>query len=285
MVAPLLRVLVVCAFAAALGVHLHRRSPGEPQEAALPLAAHAGERLRYLLLEDAGDGHAASDSASAPAHGGALGSLAWRCDDSADHRGRQEVLELRIHDLMRIPAVAAAARLLPPAPPPGLELALTITCQHAADGRLSAAHAELGAGGAALASAGIGFDALATSVAWRWPNGRGAREFPPLPPLNALAVVSVLPAHLRPGARAALTLPSIDPAAWTPAFKRDVLVAQEPEEVGTISGVQALLRVDELSGSRRIASFWCDDSGLVWRARWDDLGLALELAARSVAPK
>jgi hypothetical protein len=285
MVATLVRVLIVCAFASALAVHLHRRSPGAPQEAALPFAAHAGERLRYLVLADAGDGRAAIAADAAPAHGGALGSLAWRCGDSADHRGGQDILELRIHDLMRIPAVAAAARLLPQAPPPGLELVLTITSQHAEDGRLSAARAELAAGGGALASAGIGFDALATSVTWRWPNGLGAREFPPLPPLIALAAVTVLPAHLRPGARAALTLPSIDPATWTPAFKRDVLVAQEPEEVGTISGVQALLRVDELSGTRRIASFWCDDGGLVWRARWDDLGLALELAARSVAPK
>ncbi len=194
-----------------------------------------------------------------------------------------EVSVVRVHDLMRIPAVAAAARLLPQALPAGMEVALTLTSMHARDGALSTAQAEISAGGVGIAHGEISLGRQQTDVGWRWSSGLGSRHFPPLAPLPTLALVTLLPAHLRPGARAALSLPALDPSNWSPAERRDVLVAGEPEEVGTIAGVQTLMRVDELNGARRVATFWCDDGGLVWRARWDELGLALELAGRGGA--
>ena len=131
--------------------------------------------------------------------------------------------------------------------------------------------------------AGLNAVALATftprevSVSYSAPGYDGTRSFPPLAGVHAVAVIAILPAGLRANRRFTVPMIGLD-ANLTPRVVSTRFLCTAEEESVTNLGVRLLMRVEQSNEAGHLEStLWCDDSGLVYRQRWQDPVVQIEL--------
>ncbi len=109
-------------------------------------------------------------------------------------------------------------------------------------------------------------------------NGAFSWASPQRHEVSALAVVSCLPAGLRLGTRFSIDLLGADLAGRQTALRQARFTVAGEEEIATAVGTLLLMRVDESGDSGNpAAQLWCDVTGLVYRQRFGEAGLTLEL--------
>jgi len=172
------------------------------------------------------------------------------------------------------PAAGHAARPASHRPPP---LTVHLTQLSGADGVVAslAAEASYGELGASLDAR---FLDQGLQVSWQTPLSDGSRSFPPLHGVRSVAVIGVLPSRIRIGRSFSIPMLGADTAGLGPRLNQARFHCTAEEEVITNLGALLLSRVEEDGDDHRLAAtLWCDDSGLVYRQRWEDLAITLEL--------
>ena len=122
-------------------------------------------------------------------------------------------------------------------------------------------------------------------VSWQAPMFSGHRSFPPLHGVRCCAVVGVLPSGIRVGRRFSIPMLGTDASGLNPRLNQVSFRCTGEEELVTNLGAELLSRVEEEGTDHRLAAtLWCDDSGLVYRQRWEDLKVTLELTRTERGP-
>lgn len=263
--AHVVRVLVLLVWLGAVTVHAVRHTAGTDTTLAGALAAHRGMELRYRLRTFPG---------LAP-----IGTLTWRA--SGDRQRCETTTTIQLHDLGALPLAHLAFPLLQdPTVREGLKDALlTLVETFGRDGHLATAHGVLSLGGSDVADGSARLDADATRLTWRSTLTSGSLQTEPLHDVATLLPIACLPAHLVPGSRCSLRLAGIDLHRSVPMVEVVTLVVRDEEEVDTALGSRLLVRVDLLAGDRPPMSWWCDDSGQVWRVQAEAAGILAECEA------
>ena len=122
-------------------------------------------------------------------------------------------------------------------------------------------------------------------VSWQAPMFSGHRSFPPLHGVRSWAVIGLLPSGIRAGRRFSIPMLGTDVSGLTPRLNQISFHCTGEEELVTNLGAALLCRVEEEGQDHRLAAtLWCDDSGLVYRQRWEDFKVTLELTRTEHGP-
>jgi len=98
-------------------------------------------------------------------------------------------------------------------------------------------------------------------------------------------VIGLLPSGIRAGRRFSIPMLGTDASGLNPRLNQIGFRCTGEEELITNLGAALLSRVEEEGPDHRLAAtLWCDDSGLVYRQRWEDLKVTLELTRTERGP-
>ncbi len=267
MLPNLARVLILLAWSASIAWHWQRHHVPAGAARQVALMLHLHERLHYGLCVNQGGRQRR------------LGGLTWSCRHEAGLL--REDAALHIEDAALLPGWATISAMVPDPELRSMlrQARISLATLHDEAGRCLALDAKAscaGLDGSAHANLGPG----GIQISWTAGGLSGHREFAAIPAVVGVELVAALPAMLQPGERFSLQLASFDPAGGMPKARSLSYRVLALEEIETPLGWESLLHLESWDGDERIASLWCDQNGLIWRQRWDEVALEMDLDQR-----
>jgi hypothetical protein len=271
----LIRVAIVLLWLYLIGSHVAGRLDadllgGERDD----LAARAGSRLDYMLMLHDHD------------HDRKVGTVSMICTRHQEEGTWELTTVGRLTDLGAVPFLGQVLREKFAGAGEGAEFGLNLHETFGADRRLSEIDLLVNFGTYAIHANGL-CDQTGMHGAWDI-NGIPAKTFafttPAAGTCQGFLLVASLPAGLHPGQRFGLNLLGADAAATQPELHRMLATVGEYEDVDTEGGLIPLMHVELRTDGAPLEDVWCDDAGVVYRQRFAQAGLALELRAQ-IGPK
>jgi hypothetical protein len=264
----LIRAAIIALWLTLLGAHIAGRMDAKGAERD-DLEARAGSRLDYLLMLHDHD------------RDRKVGTVSMICVRHADANTWDLTTVGRLTDLGVIPDLGQVLRSRLQSIGAGDDLSLDLHETFGPDRRLTALDVGLNVGTNVIHASGL-CDQTGMHGAWDL-NGIPAKSFAFTTPASGTCqgfmLVASMPAGLRPGMQFSYDLLGTDTAVVQPTLNRTVFTVHEFEDVDTEAGVMSLMHVEMRADGAPTEDIWCDGTGIVYRQRFAQAGLALELHA------